>query len=118
VLVAKDALVFFCLSVVLSAFSFSRTGLLKSSIIYPTSFHTMNVYDVVFTLLVSLCGLLTWRQYHVGEEPEVKALTQPSPTPNAKAEASQFTRLFLTVYCLVMGSDWLQGILAMQFSFK
>jgi hypothetical protein len=118
VLVAKDALVFFCLSVVLSAFSFSRTGLLKSSIIYPTSFHTMNVCDVVFTLLVSLCGLLTWRQYHVGEEPEVKALTQPSATPNAKAEASQFTRLFLTVYCLVMGSDWLQGILAMQFSFK
>lgn len=30
-------------------------------------------------------------------------------TPLAKAEASRFTKLFLTVYCLVMASDWLQG---------
>ncbi|KAN0119994.1 DUF791 domain containing protein [Hyaloscypha variabilis] len=70
----------------------------------------MNFYDLAFTLLVSLCGLLNWRQYHGGDQkPEEKALTQPPVTPHAKAEASQFTRLFLTVYCLVMGSDWLQG---------
>lgn len=78
----------------------------------------MNFYDLAFTLLVSLCGLLTWRQYHVGEKPEEKALTQPPPTPHAKAEASQFTRLFLTVYCLVMGSDWLQGMLPACHIFK
>jgi hypothetical protein len=70
----------------------------------------MNFYDLAFTLLVSLCGLLTWRQYNSEEKPEEKALTQPPVTPHAKAEAGQFTRLFLTVYCLVMGADWLQGI--------
>jgi hypothetical protein len=70
----------------------------------------MNFYDLAFTLLVSLCGLLTWRQYSSVEKPEEKALTQPPITPHAKAEANQFTRLFLTVYCLVMGADWLQGI--------
>lgn len=41
---------------------------------------------------------------------EQKALNEPTISPRAKAEASQFTRLFLVVYCLVMGSDWLQGI--------
>ena len=76
----------------------------------PTTVLIMNFYDLAFTLLVSLCGLLTWRQYHAEQKPEEKALTQPPVTPHAKAEASQFTRLFLTVYCLVMGSDWLQGV--------
>ncbi len=70
----------------------------------------MNFHDLAFTLLVSLCGLLTWRQYSSVEKLEEKDLTQPPVTPHAKAEASQFTRLFLTVYCLVMGADWLQGI--------
>ncbi|CZR51912.1 probable major facilitator superfamily domain-containing protein 5 [Phialocephala subalpina] len=70
----------------------------------------MNFYTSAFIFLVSGCGLLTWRQYHTGEKrPEEKALTEASITPRAKAEASQFTRLFLTVYCLVMGADWLQG---------
>lgn len=70
----------------------------------------MNFYDLAFVLLVSLCGLLTWRQYHAeGRSPEEKDVGHPSVTPRAKAEASQFSRLFLTAYCLVMGSDWLQG---------
>ncbi|KAH6679578.1 hypothetical protein B0J14DRAFT_614727 [Halenospora varia] len=70
----------------------------------------MNFYDSAFILLISGCGLLTWQQYRGQEEkPEEKALTQNAVTPRAKAEASQFIRLFLTVYCLVMGSDWLQG---------
>jgi len=70
----------------------------------------MNFYDSAFLLLVTGCGLLSWRQYYTGEKtPEEKSLNQSMITPRAKAEASQFTRLFLTVYCLVMGSDWLQG---------
>ena len=73
----------------------------------------MNFYDSAFLLLVTGCGLLSWRQYYTGEKtPEEKSLNQSMITPRAKAEASQFTRLFLTVYCLVMGSDWLQGMLA------
>jgi MFS transporter, MFS domain-containing protein family, molybdate-anion transporter len=79
----------------------------------------MNFYDLAFTLLVSLCGLLTWRQYHAGDQkPDEKALTQPPVTPHAKVEAGQFTRLFLTVYCLVMGADWLQGMLAKSCALK
>jgi hypothetical protein len=75
----------------------------------------MNFYDSAFIVLASVCGLLNWRQYHAGEKkPEEKALTQSPVTLRAKAEASQFTRLFLTVYCLVSGSDWLQGMLTMQ----
>jgi hypothetical protein len=71
----------------------------------------MNFYEGAFLLLVSICGLLTWRQYHNGEEStEKKSLTRDAVTPRAKAEGSKFTRLFLTVYCLVMGSDWLQGM--------
>lgn len=68
----------------------------------------MNFYELAFVFLASACGLLSWRQYHTGEKsPEQKALNQPPISP--RAEASQFTRLFLVVYCLVMGSDWLQG---------
>jgi hypothetical protein len=75
----------------------------------------MNYYENAFVLLVSTCGLLTWKQYHTGEKsPEEKALTQPAITPRARAEAGRFTRLFLAVYCLVMGSDWLQGTLKLS----
>jgi hypothetical protein len=70
----------------------------------------MNFYDTAFLALISGCGFLTWQQYHTrAESPEEKSLAQAPVTPRAKAEASQFTRLFLTVYCLVMASDWLQG---------
>jgi MFS transporter, MFS domain-containing protein family, molybdate-anion transporter len=72
----------------------------------------MNFYALTFILLVSVCALLTWRHHYAGEQkPEEKPLAQAPVTPRAKAEASQFTRLFLTVYCLVMASDWLQGML-------
>ncbi|KUJ22991.1 DUF791-domain-containing protein [Mollisia scopiformis] len=70
----------------------------------------MNFYNLAFISLVSVCGLLTWRQYHGREKRlEEKSLMETSITPRLKAEANQFTRLFLTVYCLVMGADWLQG---------
>ncbi|CAL3962569.1 hypothetical protein PZA11_000309 [Diplocarpon coronariae] len=70
----------------------------------------MNSYDSAFLLLTAGCGFLSWKQYYGGEQlSEKTASNQPPITPRAKAEASQFTRLFLTVYCLVMGSDWLQG---------
>ncbi|TVY84696.1 Molybdate-anion transporter [Lachnellula suecica] len=70
----------------------------------------MNFYDSAFLALISVAGLLTWQQYHKKEDlPEAKTLIENAVTPHAKAEASQFTRLYITVYCLVMGSDWLQG---------
>ncbi|TVY22179.1 Molybdate-anion transporter [Lachnellula hyalina] len=72
----------------------------------------MNSYDSAFLALISACGLLTWQQYNKKNEMSLddKVLTQQNAvTPRAKAEASQFTRLFLTVYSLVMASDWLQG---------
>lgn len=76
-----------------------------------SSLTMMAFYDSAFLMLVAGCGILSWRQYYNSEKsPEEKSLTQSMVTPRAKAEASQFTHLFLTVYCLVMGSDWLQGM--------
>jgi uncharacterized membrane protein YbaN (DUF454 family) len=71
----------------------------------------MNFYDSAFLVLITGCGILTWQQYHKKEQSqEEKVLTQNAVTPRAKAEASHFIRLFLAVYCLVMASDWLQGM--------
>ncbi|TAQ90290.1 hypothetical protein B7494_g1369 [Chlorociboria aeruginascens] len=69
----------------------------------------MNFYDTAFLCLISGCGVLSWRQYSRQEKREEKLPMLDATTPRAKAEASAFTRLFLTVYCLVMASDWLQG---------
>ncbi|TVY87330.1 hypothetical protein LAWI1_G005048, partial [Lachnellula willkommii] len=71
----------------------------------------LNSYDSAFLVLISACGLLTWQQYHKKNETspdEMPLKQQNAVTPRAKAEASQFTRLFLAVYSLVMASDWLQ----------
>ncbi|TVY42640.1 Molybdate-anion transporter, partial [Lachnellula cervina] len=72
----------------------------------------LNSYSSAFLVLISACGLLTWQQYHKKNEtsPDEEPLKQQTAvTSRAKAEASQFTRLFLAVYTLVMASDWLQG---------
>ncbi|KAF7883119.1 uncharacterized protein EAF01_011628 [Botrytis porri] len=69
----------------------------------------MNFYDGAFLVLISACGLLTWRQYQTKEESTEDRKNNDDIAPLAKAEASRFTKLFLTVYCLVMASDWLQG---------
>ncbi|APA08559.1 hypothetical protein SS1G_02268 [Sclerotinia sclerotiorum 1980 UF-70] len=69
----------------------------------------MNFYDGAFLVLISACALLTWRQYHMREESAEDKRNANVATPLAKAEASRFIKLFLTVYCLVMASDWLQG---------
>lgn len=70
----------------------------------------MDAFQTAFGLLISACGLLTWRQYRSAEvKPEEQSLLG-APTPLAKEQASRFTRLFLSVYCLVMASDWLQGM--------
>ncbi|KAK6595842.1 major facilitator superfamily transporter [Botrytis cinerea] len=69
----------------------------------------MNFYDGAFLALISACGLLTWRQYQTKKETTEDRKNNDDTTPLAKAEAHRFTKLFLTVYCLVMASDWLQG---------
>ncbi|PQE26889.1 major facilitator superfamily transporter protein [Rutstroemia sp. NJR-2017a BVV2] len=69
----------------------------------------MDFYDSAFLVLISACGILTWQRYRMkGDSAEDKKNADVA-TPLAKAEASRFTKLFLTVYCLVMASDWLQG---------
>lgn len=68
----------------------------------------MNFYDLAFLILISVCTLLSWRQYAGKEAAEEKPLVH-NITPRVRDEASAFNRLFLTVYCLVMASDWLQG---------
>jgi hypothetical protein len=107
---SNDGLVFFFLFVVPSSSSFSNSFFSQRPVIHLVDSHMMNFYDLAFVALVSVCSLLTWRQYYAGEKkPEEKALNQPPVTSRAKEEASQFTRVFFAVYCLVMGSDWLQG---------
>ncbi|QSZ36275.1 hypothetical protein DSL72_007401 [Monilinia vaccinii-corymbosi] len=69
----------------------------------------MNFYDGAFLVLISACALLTWRQYRMKEQSAADERNTDVATPLAKAEASRFTKLFLSVYCLVMASDWLQG---------
>jgi MFS family permease len=70
----------------------------------------MGFYDLSFISLIAGCGFLTWRQYHQPEPDSAQsALLNDGPNPRSKAEATKFTRLFLVVYMLVMGADWLQG---------
>jgi hypothetical protein len=73
----------------------------------------MNFYDSAFLLLISICGVLTWRQYRGKESPEKKSLTRDAVTPRARAEARHFTRNFVLVFAIVQASDWLQGMIPM-----
>lgn len=69
----------------------------------------MGFYEYNFALLVVLCAVLTWRRHQ--RDVEVEAATnndEDAPSQSQKNEASNFTRLFLVVYLLVMGADWLQ----------
>lgn len=75
----------------------------------------MNFYTAAFLALTSACIFLTCRQYAARDEsPEEKAVNPNPVTPAGRAESSKFIRLFLTVYGLVMASDWLQGIMHFQ----
>jgi hypothetical protein len=76
----------------------------------------MNFYDSAFLALISACGILTWRQYRMKGDLAEDKKNADVATPLAKAEASRFIKLFLTVYCLVMASDWLQGITLPHFT--
>ncbi|KAI9702840.1 MAG: hypothetical protein M1836_008054 [Candelina mexicana] len=70
----------------------------------------MGFYEYNFGFLVVLCALLTWRRHQ--RDAELAAETDSegeTPSQSQKAEASRFTKLFLIVYLLVMGADWLQG---------
>ena len=70
----------------------------------------MNFFQTAFGVLATSCIILTWRQYTAKSiTSEQKEEADSAITPKAKAEASRFVYLFLLVYCLVMGSDWLQG---------
>ena len=70
----------------------------------------MDLYKPSFLALIAGCGILTWQQYRRQEPNEAKTalLNSEPPNPEAKALAKKFTRLFLAVYMLVMGADFLQ----------
>ena len=78
--------------------------------IISISVFNMNFYDVAFLTIVASCSVLTWRQYRTGNNaPEDTKLILDAITPRARDGASRFNLLFLSVYCIVMASDWLQG---------
>ena len=89
-------------------------SLVISSLITFISFSpSMGFYQSAFYGLISGCALMTYKQYYTNIKPlsgEEQPLVKDVIDPRAKAEANKFCRLFLTVYCLVMASDWLQGI--------
>ncbi|KAI9818838.1 MAG: hypothetical protein M1827_007659 [Pycnora praestabilis] len=70
----------------------------------------MGFYDYNFAVLILACAFLTWRRYQRDVEVEAeKEYDDEAPSQQQKAEARSFTTLFLAVYMLVMGADWLQG---------
>lgn len=67
-------------------------------------------YLPTFAVLVLACALTAYRQRRqdrapatLDEESELRV-----KTADAEAAAKKFKRIFLSVYLLVMGSDWLQ----------
>lgn len=74
---------------------------------------TMGLYESTFLGLIVGCGILTWQQYRRQEVDGAKIalLDNDGPSrPQSRDVAKKFTRLFLVVYMLVMGADWLQVI--------
>ena len=66
-------------------------------------------YIYNFAVLAAACGALTWYQFSLSGKNIVKNnVNKRVVVPTAKNEASNFTKLFLIVYMLVMGADWLQ----------
>ena len=83
--------------------------------ILSISVFNMNFYDVAFLAIVASCSVLTWRQYHTRNKAlEDTKLTLDATTPGARDGASRFNLLFLSVYCIVMASDWLQGTIPLS----
>jgi hypothetical protein len=83
-------------------------------VIFLSSPH-LSFYDSAFLILVSACIFLTWKQYRTDQQPQ--KTHQPLKEvvdSQVRDEASRFNHLFLTVYCLVMASDWLQGTGSLQ----
>lgn len=84
---------------------------------------TLQFYDLHFLALAATCGLLKYYQSSRGRrvpsEPvdeETSSLEEygrtlekmPAWEPGAATEMGAFKRVFLTVYALAMGADWLQ----------
>jgi hypothetical protein len=71
----------------------------------------MDVYQVTFVVLVLGSGYVAyhhhkddiWSQESSGEEGRAQ-----TKNPKIEASATQFKKVFIPVYMLVMGSDWLQ----------
>jgi hypothetical protein len=69
----------------------------------------MDLYTVTFAVLALSSGLLAYRQHRDDD-----ALRQPkddaaeAQSVDLQSIATRFKRVFLPVYCLIMGSDWLQ----------
>lgn len=68
-------------------------------------------YIPSFAVLVVSCSIVAYRQHRKESaiQPEDEETELRIKSIDAEASATQFRRIFLPVYLLVMGSDWLQG---------
>jgi len=67
-------------------------------------------YIPSFAVLVVSCSIVAYRQHRKESaiQPEDEETELRIKSIDAEASATQFRRIFLPVYLLVMGSDWLQ----------
>ena len=67
-------------------------------------------YIPTFAVLVASCSIVAYRQHRKEStlQPEDEESELRIKSIDAEAAATRFKKIFLPVYLLVMGSDWLQ----------
>jgi hypothetical protein len=69
----------------------------------------MDLYQITFAVLVIASCWLAWTQHrHELRPPPSKEGETEAQTDKGHGDPGQFRRIFIPVYLLVMGSDWLQ----------
>ncbi|KAI9673045.1 MAG: hypothetical protein M1817_003209 [Caeruleum heppii] len=70
----------------------------------------MAFYEYNFVALILTCAFLKYRQHQQETQTRLdRELDDGVKHSEKRPEADHFTKLFLVVYLLVMGADWLQG---------
>ena len=69
----------------------------------------MDLYQVTFAVLVISSCWLAWIQHrHEFQAPPSKDAESEAQVHELHGDPSRFRKIFIPVYLLVMGSDWLQ----------
>jgi hypothetical protein len=69
----------------------------------------MDLYQITFTVLVITSGWLAWTQHkHELRPPLPKEDESEEQAHESHGDPNRFRKIFIPVYLLVMGSDWLQ----------